>query len=132
MGPMEHEDVRKWIESYERAWRTPGTTALSGLFTENAGYVMSPWAATVDGMDAIGELWEAEREGPDETFTMRSEVVAVDGDTAVVRVEVEYADPGAGRWRDLWVLRFAGDGRCRHFEEWPFSPDQPDGHGASS
>jgi hypothetical protein len=33
------------------------------------------------------------------------------------------------RWRDLWVLRFDADGRCTAFEEWPFVPDQPDGHG---
>ena len=41
------------------------------------------------------------------------------------RVEVVYAHE---RWRDLWVLRFDDDGRCRAFEEWPFAPDQPDGH----
>ena len=41
---------------------------------------------------------------------MTSEVVAVEGDVAVVRAQVEYAD--RSRWRDLWVLRFAADGRC--------------------
>jgi hypothetical protein len=25
-------------------------------------------------------------------------------------------------YRDLWVTRYAGDGRCRSFEEWPFAP----------
>ncbi|WP_327035397.1 hypothetical protein [Micromonospora ureilytica] len=35
-------------------------------------------------------------------------------------------------YRDLWVMRFADDGRCRSFEEWPFwpgqqPPDSPDG-----
>ena len=125
---MEHEDVRTWVASYEKAWRSTGTAALPGLFTEEAGYVVSPWAPAVEGMDAIGRLWEAERDGADEEFTMDSEVVAVDGDIAVVRVEVDYAREGAGRWRDLWLLRFDVDGRCSHFEEWPFSPDQPDGH----
>jgi len=125
---MEHEDIRTWVASYERAWRSAGTSALPGLFTERASYVVSPWAAAVEGMDAIGELWETERDGSDEEFTMASQVVAVDGDTAVVRVEVDYARADAGRWRDLWVLRFDADGWCRHFEEWPFAPDQPDGH----
>ncbi|MET0999854.1 MAG: nuclear transport factor 2 family protein [Marmoricola sp.] len=125
---MEHEDVRTWVEGYENAWRTEGTTSLPGLFTEDISYVVSPWAAAVEGMDALRELWEAEREGADESFTMTSEVLAVDGDTAVVRAEVYYAEPEAGRWRDLWVLRFDVDGRCRRFEEWPFAPDEPDGH----
>jgi len=125
---MDHEDVRKWVASYQRAWRSAGTTALPALFTQQARYVVSPWASAVEGMDALEQLWEAEREGADEEFTMTSEVVAVDGDTAVVRVEVDYARAGAGSWRDLWVLRFDVDGRCSNFEEWPFAPDQPDGH----
>lgn len=128
MDPMEHEDVRTWVASYEKAWRSSGTTSLAGLFTEDASYVVSPWAPAVEGVGAIGELWEAERDGADEVFTMSSEVVALDGDTAVVRVEVDYAKTGSGLWRDLWVLRFDIDGRCSHFEEWPFAPDQPDGH----
>jgi hypothetical protein len=41
----------------------------------------------------------------------------------VARVEVEYA--GGTEYRDLWIVRFAADGRCREFEEWPFWPGQP-------
>ena len=57
---------------------------------------------------------------------MTSEVVAADGDTAVVRVGVSYGDPVRQEYRDLWIVRFAGDGRCTSFEEWPFWPEQPD------
>ncbi len=124
---MDHRDVARWVKDYERVWRSPGTGQLGGLFTEDATYLMSPWEQPVPGVAAIGELWEAERDGPDEEFTMTSEVVAVDGNVAVVRAQVEYAATG-DRWRDLWVLRFAADGRCVEFEEWPFAPDQPDGH----
>ena len=88
---------------------------------------MSPWAEPLRGLAAIAELWEAERDGHDEEFTMASEVVAVDGDMAVVRAHVDYAATG-NRWRDLWILRFVTDGRCSAFEEWPFAPDQRDGH----
>ena len=45
-----------------------------------------------------------------------------------MRVSVEYSTAVPGRWRDLWVLEFAADGRCSSFEEWPFAPDQEDGH----
>ena len=51
---------------------------------------MSPYEEPVRGLPAIAELWEAERDGPDEPFAMLHEIVAVDGDTAVVRVEVRY------------------------------------------
>jgi hypothetical protein len=53
---------------------------------------------------------------------MTSGIVAVDGDTAVARIEVWYGDPVRAEYRDLWVMRFAADGRCRAFEEWPFAP----------
>ena len=119
---MDRTGVEHWVERYERLWRTPGTDQLSDLFHPDATYLASPWEEPVTGLDAIQGFWEAEREGADEEFTMTSEVVAVDGSTAVVRVFVEYADPAVGRWRDLWVLRFAGDGRCASFEEWPFAP----------
>jgi hypothetical protein len=86
----------------------------------------------VSGLAALSQFWEAARNGPDEVFEMRSEVVALDGTVAVVRVSVEYEDITSGRWRDLWVLRFDSDGRCTEFEEWPFAPGQSDGHEPST
>jgi nuclear transport factor 2 (NTF2) superfamily protein len=124
---MEHSDVLGWVRMYESAWRSPGTDQLAGLFTEDATYRVSPWADPLRGLDVISEMWESERVGHDEEFTMTSEVVALDGPVAVVRAEVEYAATG-NRWRDLWILRFAPDGRCAAFEEWPIAPDEPDGH----
>ena len=128
MDRMTRDDVRRWLEGYEQAWRSAGTEGLAGLFTDEVSYLPSPWADPVEGLPALAAFWEAERDSPDETFELTSEVVAVEGDTAVVRVQVDYERSDAGSWRDLWVLRLDEDGRCRHFEEWPFAPDQPDGH----
>lgn len=115
--------VEAWIEGYERAWRTAGTDRLDALFAAAASYRMSPYEEPVVGLAAIGELWERERTGPGEEFEMRHEIVAVDGDVAVARVEVAYGT--REEYRDLWVIRFAADGRCREFEEWPYWPGQP-------
>jgi hypothetical protein len=38
-------------------------------------------------------------------------------------VEVTYGDPVEEEFRDLWIMRFDEDGRCRSFEEWWSSPD---------
>jgi hypothetical protein len=117
---LDREAVSSWVGAYEAAWRGPGTEALAGLFTAEASYRMSPYAEAARGLEEIAALWERERAGPDEEFEMRHEVVAVEGDAAVVRVEVEY---GTGaEYRDLWILRFGRGGRCREFEEWPFWP----------
>ena len=120
--------MRAWVDRYEQVWRTAGTDGLDGLFTADATYLPSPWAIPIAGRSRLAEFWDAERDGPGEDFTMTSEVLAVDGATAVVRVTVDYGDPVAGRWRDLWVLQFDDGGLCRAFEEWPFAPDRPDGH----
>lgn len=125
---MDRDDVRAWVEAYERVWRTAGTNALAELFTPDVTYLPSPWATPIRSLVRLAEFWDRERDGPDEVFALTSSVVAVDGDTAVVRVAVDYGDPVTSRWLDLWVLRFDEAGRCQAFEEWPFAPDQADGH----
>lgn len=127
MTTVDRPAVERWVAAYERAWRTAGTVGLDLLFSPQVRYHPSPWAPALSGIDAIRQFWEEERDGPDEPFTLVAAVLAVDGDTAVVRVAVDYADPPR-QWRDLWVIRFDDAGRCAEFEEWPFTPDQPDGH----
>jgi ketosteroid isomerase-like protein len=115
----------QWLEGYETAWRTPGTATLAQLFDQDASYQQSPYEEPRRGLAEIAAMWEAEREGPDEPFTMQASIVAVDGDTAVARVNVDYSGPPALEYRDLWVMRFSSAGRCVAFEEWPFWPGQP-------
>jgi hypothetical protein len=67
-------------------------------------------------------MWERQREGPDEVFTMSADLIAVEGATAVARVEVHYGDPVKQSYRDLWVIELREDGRASSFEEWPYSP----------
>lgn len=95
---------------------------LAELFTPDATYVAAPYRPAHRGLAAIMALWEAERAGPDEVFTMACDVVAVEGDTGVARVKVRYGDPPRQEYRDLWIVQFEADGRCRAFEEWPFWP----------
>ena len=114
--------VHGWVERYERAWRTPGTEGLEALFTADASYLLSPYEEPVVGLDAIRRMWDDEREGPDEVFTLSTEIVAVDGDTAVVRAEVRYGEPLRQEYRDLWILHLHADGRCSWFEEWAYRP----------
>jgi hypothetical protein len=118
--------VASWVAAYERAWRTPGTETLDQIFTPDATYRQGPYEEPVIGLPAIRRMWEEERQGPDEVFSMTSEIIAVDGAAAVVRVDVGYSDPVRQEYRDLWVMRFAGDAVCSSFEEWPFWPKRPD------
>jgi uncharacterized protein (TIGR02246 family) len=134
---VDRAQLTDWLGRYERAWLSPGTDSLAELFTEDATYSTAPYESPHGGLEAIREMWEAERSGPDEDFEMTSEVVAVEGDTAVARVVVHYltAKEEEGRrhrqrreYRDLWIVRLDESGLCSHFEEWPFWP--PDQEGA--
>jgi ketosteroid isomerase-like protein len=125
---VDRESVARWVEAYETAWRAPGTDQLGDLFSPDVRYRPSPWAPAVGGLEELARFWEAERDGPNEQFVFTQEVLAVEGTTAVVRVSVDYLGRDTTRWRDLWVLEFATDGRCAAFEEWPFAPGQRDGH----
>lgn len=121
-----------WIDAYEQAWRSPGTDRLAEIFDPDAEYLTTPYADPVVGLAAIRAFWEDERDGPEEAFTLRREVVSVSGGTGVARVEVRYGDPVRQEYLDLWVVVFGADGLVTRFEEWPFwpthgrTPAQPD------
>lgn len=122
MAPVTRAGFASWIALYEELWRTPGTAGLDRLFAAEATYRHSPYAEPVVGLADITRDWEQERESPDEDFRMTSEIVAVDGDTGVVRVAVTYGPPHSQEFLDMWVVRFDDSGRCVSFEEWFFSP----------
>jgi hypothetical protein len=128
---LDREQLEDWIAGYERAWRTPGTEALAKLFAPRASYSTGPYERPHIGLEAIAEMWEREREGPDEPFEMQSEVIAVEGDVGVARIEVRYGEPRRQEYRDLWIVRLDGEGRCVEFDEWPFWPPGSRGAAAS-
>ncbi len=121
---MDRAALADWIDAYERLWRTPGTDGLGELFAADATYSMGPFEETRHGLPAIAELWERERKSAYEPFRMTSEIVAVERDTGVSRVEVFYDGPPPRHYRDLWIVRLDDSGRCTHFEEWPFWPER--------
>ena len=116
------DDVMRWVAGYEQACRAGDVGAVAGLFTQDARYRRSPYERSEVGPAAIGAFWRAD-EG--ETFTVEAEPVAVEGSNAVVRLQVRYGDPVYEEYRDLWVLRFAADGRVEDFEEWAYWPGRP-------
>ena len=133
---MDRVQLTEWIAAFERAWRTPGTEVLAELFTEDASYSTAPYENPHRGLEAIAAMWEGERFGPDEAFEMTSEVLAVEADTGVARLTIEYEEATQKERRlhrqqkeylDLWVVRLDESGLCSHFEEWPYWPPGQEG-----
>jgi ketosteroid isomerase-like protein len=116
---VEHDAVIAWVAGYEEAWRAGSAAAVKDLFTEDAQYRPSPYEPSEVGHEAIQQFW-CDDEG--KSFEVRSEPVAVEAQRAVVRVDVDYLEPLAQQYRNLWILDFAADGRVREFEEWAYWP----------
>lgn len=131
VAQLDHSQLTLWIAGYESAWRSEGTTALQRLFSPEASYSTGPYERSHIGLDAIAAMWEAERQGHDEIFSMHSEIVAIEGDTGVVRVTVHYDQPRRQEYRNLWIVRLDEDGLCVHFEEWPHWPEGSGGRAAA-
>ena len=109
----------RWIDRYERAWRSNDAGQVADLFTEDAVYRWRPWEDGAVGRDAIVEGWLAQPDDPS-TWTMECDSLAVEGDLGVARCIVRYAatrDRPARTYHDLWLVRLTGDGRCREFTE---------------
>ena len=116
---MNSTDVMSWVAGYEQAWRDRDVDAIERLFTPDASYRRSPYEPADVGHEAIKANW-AEPDGT--TFTVEASPVAVEGDRAVVRLTVVYLTPKHQEYADLWLLRFADDGRVDDFEEWAYWP----------
>ena len=119
---MDRDGVLRWVADYERVWRDGDVGGVERLFTADVVYRRSPYHPPDVGHDAVKAFW---RDDAGSTFTVAAEPVAVEGDRAVVRLEVRYLAPQEQEYRDLWVLRFAPDARVAEFEEWPNWPGHP-------
>jgi hypothetical protein len=119
---VDRDGVLRWVAGYERAWRDGDVAAVPRLFTADVRYRRSPYEEPLVGHAELQAAW-LDDEG--RTFSMTAAAVAVEGRAAVVRLEVRYAAPVAQEYRDLWVLRFAPDGRVEDFEEWAYWPGRP-------
>jgi ketosteroid isomerase-like protein len=119
---MDRDQVMRWVDGYIDAWRTEDAQGVERLFTEDACYRRSPYEESEVGHDAIKAFWLADA---GETFSVKAEPVAIEGQTAVVRLLVNYSGSVQQEYRDLWLLEFADDGRVSDFEEWAYWPGKP-------
>jgi uncharacterized protein (TIGR02246 family) len=121
---MDRTDVERWIESYRRAWETDDASDVASLFTEDATYKPYPWPRERvgwQGRDEIVEKWIG-RGDSKIGWKFDHSVLAVEDDTAVIEGWTSY-DRGEGEawdeaYANIWLVRFAEDGRARQFIEW--------------
>ena len=123
---MTRDDVQAWLDGYVAAWKSYDPDGIGALFAEDAEYRYHPWDEPVRGRAAIVRAWiepEGAQSGRDEpgTYDARYEPYAIDGDRAVAIGSSDYFGPDGSveqRYRNVFLLRFDGEGRCASFTEW--------------
>lgn len=113
---MTNRDIAKaWVEGYRKAWESNDPADIRAIFTEDAIYNGSAHdESPAVGIEAIVTAW---LDGLDEpgTTTFEWEILAVDGDLAIVRGTSTYPDTV---FDNLWLVRIAEDGRASEFTDW--------------
>ena len=121
------DDVLRWIDRHDAAWRAADPAAIAELFSADAVYHLGPWDAPWRGLDgpfrgrdAIAKGWLAGGiEG--ERFSADTEILAIEGGRAVVRRRITYFEADGSvesRYDTCWVVDFDADGRCVEYQEW--------------
>jgi ketosteroid isomerase-like protein len=117
--------VQRWLDGYCRAWERYDPDEIGALFSDDAEYRLHPWDEGDDvirGCRAIVDAWLREPDPPG-TYEGRYRPLVLQGDSAVTTgTSRYYTDATRTRldreYHNLFVLRFAADGRCRSFTEW--------------
>lgn len=126
---MDRAQVQSWLDRYVQAWRANQPEPISALFSEDAVYRFHPYggdAEALTGREAIVAGW---LENPDDPADWEAgyEVYAVDGDRAVATGFSRYlaqGDKPERTYHNVFLLRFAPDGRCAEYTEY-YMREQP-------
>lgn len=104
-----------WVDGYLRAWRSNEPAEIGALFTDDAVYLTAPDAEPRRGRAAIIAGWVDDADAPGE-WSFEWHLVHEASDLAIVQGRTAY--PAERDYLNLWVIRFAPDGRASVFTEW--------------
>ena len=121
---MDRSEVEHWLAGYLRAWKSDDPQDIAALFTEDVTYSPHPWPRDRDrwvGRETVIRKW-LDRGDSKFGWRFEHEVLAVEGDVAVIEGWTYYDprpdDPRPDAYSNVWLVRFAPDGRAREFVEW--------------
>jgi ketosteroid isomerase-like protein len=110
------DTLSSWIAGYLRAWESNAPDDIRALFTEDAEYRERPYSPPWVGHEQILAGWlEAKDEPGDAQFDWQP--VVATPEIGVAQATTVYAKSG-DTFSNLWLVRFAPDGRATAFTEW--------------
>lgn len=109
------------MDGYVLAWSSNEQAHIRALFTEDAIYDPQTAEGEWDGIDEIVARWQEIDDDEDNWVFQWRPLIDTD-DVAIVTGTTRYIDPPTS-YRNLFVIRFAGNGRCYDFTEWYIEED---------
>lgn len=106
-------EATAWAARYFEAWKTNDGATVASLFAPDAVYFYGPFREPARGRDEIVRRWTGNPPPPD--VIAKYEVVAVNGDTAVVHWTVSF---DRTEMDGVLILRFDEHGACCEHREW--------------
>ena len=121
MARMDRTSVQGWLDRYVEAWRANAREPIVALFTDDVVYRFAPYGDgnVRRGIEAVVDAWLGDPDAPG-SWEAHYEPFAVEGDRAVGTGWSSYAATGtdpARRYQNVFLMRFAPDGRCAEFTE---------------
>lgn len=126
---MDHQTAQRWLDRYVDAWLSYDPNDVAELFSEDVAYRYHPYDEPIVGRDAVVASWLGDpasgdastRDAPG-TYEAVYSPVAVDGDVVVATGTSRYREVPGGPvvrvYKNCFVMRFDGEGRCRDFTEY--------------
>lgn len=109
------EITEQWIQGYLAAWSSNDPAQIMALFTTDASYRTEPYSDPWVGHQDIVDGWLSIADEPD-GFTFDWSPLVLTPELSVVQGTTRYS--AGTTYSNLWLIRFAADGRAREFTEW--------------
>jgi hypothetical protein len=111
----------EWMDGYVLAWSSNESDHIRALFTAQAVYDPQTADGEWEGIDQIVARWQ-ELDDKEDNWDFEWVPVVETDDLAIVTGRTHYFDPDL-TYRNLFIIRFAEDGRCSDFTEWYIEED---------
>lgn len=115
------ERLDEWMDGYVLAWSSNDEEHIRALFTEDAVYDPQTADGEWEGIEAIVARWQ-EIDDQEDNWDFEWLPLVESDDLAVITGKTVYQEPPMS-YRNLFVIRFAEDGRCYDFTEWYIEED---------
>jgi SnoaL-like domain len=110
-------DATAWATRYFTAWKTNDPALVESLFSEEALYYYGPFRRPAWGREEIVRRWI--ENGAQRKVTTAHEVIAVNGNTAVIHWSVSFdTDAGRTSMDGVLIVKFDDRGACWEHREW--------------